>query len=99
MQGRELFILVGSAQSVDDATRHTGAGRVRRIKMRPMSLFESGDSAGEVSLSGLLQAGECPAAHSSATLSDTTVLLCRGGWPGQRGLPVDEVQQNLRDYL
>ena len=94
-----LFILAGSAQPADDATRHTGAGRVRRIKMRPMSLFESGDSTGEVSLSGLLQGGQCPATHSSATLSDTAVLLCLGGWPGQRGLPVEEVQQNLRDYL
>jgi len=52
---RGLFILAGSAQPADDITRHTGAGRVRRIRMRPMSLFESADSSGEVSLAGLLK--------------------------------------------
>ena len=96
---RGLFILAGSAQPADDATRHTGAGRVRRIRMRPMSLFESGDSTGEVSLRDLLKGAECNAAPSAAALDDVATLVCRGGWPGLAGLPVDEVQQNLRDYL
>ena len=96
---RGLFILAGSAQPADDVTRHTGAGRVRRIRMRPMSLFESSDSTGEVSLAGLLDGAECSAARPSAGLREVAELLCRGGWPGLMDLPIQEVQQSLRDYL
>jgi len=48
------FILAGSAQPTDEETRHTGAGRISRLRMRPMSLFESGTANGEVSLAQLL---------------------------------------------
>ena len=48
------FILTGSARPRDDATRHSGAGRFSVMQMRPMSLFESGDSTGEMSLASLL---------------------------------------------
>jgi uncharacterized protein len=45
--GRGPFILTGSALAADDVTRHTGAGRIARLRMRPMSLFETGGSSGE----------------------------------------------------
>lgn len=93
------FILAGSVQPADDATRHTGAGRVRRIRMRPMSLFESGDSTGEVSLGGLLDGQPASASRPDLGLAEVTRVLCRGGWPGQLGLPLREVQRNLRGYL
>lgn len=48
------FILTGSAVPADDATRHTGAGRFTRLRMRPLSLYESGQSTGEISLQALL---------------------------------------------
>ncbi|MCE2529421.1 MAG: ATP-binding protein [Acidimicrobiia bacterium] len=96
---RGVFILAGSAQPADDITRHTGAGRVRRIRMRPMSLFESADSSGEVSLTGLLKGESCRAGASKAGIRGVANVLCRGGWPGQIGLQLPEVQQNLRDYL
>lgn len=96
---RGLFILAGSAQPVDDITRHTGAGRVRRIRMRPMSLFESSDSSGEVSVASLFAGQDCNAARPETGLRDIAALVCRGGWPGQMGLPLAEIQQNLRDYL
>ena len=96
---RGLFILAGSAQPADDVTRHTGAGRLRRIRMRPMSLFESGDSSGEVSLAGLLAGAPCAPARPGPGLRDVAALVCRGGWPGQLDLPLPEVQQNLRGYL
>ena len=96
---RGLFILAGSAQPADDATRHTGAGRMRRIRMRPMSLFESGDSSGEVSLADLLADAPGQATRPAAGLRDVAAMLCRGGWPGQLDLPLPEVQQNLRGYL
>ena len=53
-EGKGLFILTGSATPTDDASRHSGAGRFSVMKMRPMSLFESGHSNGEMSLSSLL---------------------------------------------
>ena len=96
---RGLFILAGSAKPVDDITRHTGAGRMRRIRMRPMSLFESSESSGEVSVASLFAGQDCNAARPEAGLSDIAALVCRGGWPAQMGLPLSEVQQNLRDYL
>ena len=96
---RGLFILAGSSQPADDITRHTGAGRARRVRMRPMSLFESSASSGEVSLEGLLEGEGCRAVPAQAGLKGIAELLCRGGWPGQIELPLPEVQQNLRDYL
>ena len=72
---------------------------MRRIRMRPMSLFESGDSSGEISLARLLDGDACSAARSEAGLRDVAAMLCRGGWPGQLDLPLREVQQNLRHYL
>ncbi len=96
---RGLFVLAGSAQPADDATRHTGVGRARRIQMRPMCLFESGDSSAEISLSGLLDGAECSAGRTDGGLDAVAEVLCRGGWPGQLDLPLPEVQQNLRDYL
>lgn len=93
------FILAGSAQPADDATRHTGAGRVRRIRMRPMSLFESGDSTGEVSLGVLLEGQPASASRPHSGLAEVTRMLCRGGWPGQVELPLPEIQRNLRGYL
>ena len=59
--GPGRFILTGSAVPADDTTRHSGAGRIRRVRMRPMSLFESGESTGEVSLGTLLDGGACTA--------------------------------------
>jgi len=93
------FILAGSAAPADDATRHTGAGRFGRLRMRPMSLFESGASNGAVSLAGLF-AGE--ATHSSdpgLAVPDLAEEIVRGGWPGLRRLSVAQAGQRVGDYL
>lgn len=75
------FILTGSATPSNDARRHSGAGRFARLTMRPMSLFESGDSSGEMSLSALLD-GQRPAANATdATVPRYAELVVRGGWP------------------
>lgn len=65
MQAPCRFILTGSADPADDTTRHSGAGRVVRVRMRPMSLYETGDSSGAVSLSALLGGGVCSAGRAS----------------------------------
>ncbi len=78
---RGQFILTGSADPPDDITRHSGAGRIVRVRMRPMSLHESGESDGTVSLEALLDGRECAAADPGFSLGDVFELACRGGWP------------------
>ncbi|WP_419947026.1 AAA family ATPase [Candidatus Poriferisodalis sp.] len=86
-EGRDVgcFILTGSAQPADDVTLHSGAGRVSRVRMRPMSLAESGESDGSVSLGSLLDGGQCEAAASEMSVPDMAEVLCRGGWPRNLG--------------
>ncbi|HVA51946.1 MAG TPA: DUF4143 domain-containing protein [Acidimicrobiales bacterium] len=93
------FILTGSAAPSDDVTRHTGAGRVARVRLRPMTLFEMGRSFGEVSLGDLLD-GQVPSpANSNFTISEIAEFICTGGWPVIHNLPVADAQQALGNYL
>lgn len=93
------FILTGSAVPPDDATRHTGAGRITRMRMRPMSLFELGRSSGDVSLAALLSGSPAHATDVGLRVSDLADLVARGGWPGFRDRSLDDALQALRDYL
>ena len=93
------FILTGSADPPDDATRHSGAGRVVRVRMRPMSLFESGESSGSVSLRGLLASEPASGPAPPLGLADIADLACRGGWPGLLGDEPAAAQRLLRGYL
>ena len=93
------FILTGSADPADDATRHSGAGRVVRVRMRPMSLFESGESSGSVSLRGLLASEPASGPAPPLGLADIADLACRGGWPGLLGDEPAAAQLQLRGYL
>lgn len=92
------FILTGSAVPEDDVRRHTGAGRFARLVMRPMSLYESGDSSGAISLKGLL-AGERSTAAATLTVPDVAELVVRGGWPLNLNIPIDAAAQANVDYL
>lgn len=75
------FILTGSSvPSIFDDTMHTGTGRIARMKMRPMSLFESKDSAGSVSL-GEIFSGKDIFASDNHSIDDIAYFICRGGWP------------------
>lgn len=76
------FILTGSAVPFDQSQiTHTGTGRFSWIKMRPMSLLESGESSGEVKLSDLFKSPEKIYAKNNLSLKDISFLICRGGWP------------------
>ena len=97
--GAGRFILTGSAVPPDDTTRHTGAGRVSRMPMRPMSLFESGHSTAEMSLGAMLRAEPVPARQSRTTVADLVELVCRGGWPGTVDAAINDAQRFVRDYL
>ncbi|MFU8802599.1 MAG: ATP-binding protein [Bradymonadaceae bacterium] len=93
------FILTGSAVPADDITRHTGAGRLTRLRMRPMSLFESGYGTGTFSLKGLLEgeAFQCP--DPGLTITTISEQIAVGGWPGQLNLTVEQSLRAVRGYL
>ncbi len=76
------FILTGSAvPAKTDLINHSGAGRFAWLTMRPMSLYESGESTGHVGLSTLFSSPEQIMGTSKLTLEDIAFLICRGGWP------------------
>ncbi|MCL2380948.1 MAG: DUF4143 domain-containing protein [Treponema sp.] len=80
-QGHGLFILTGSAKPVEDKKRHSGLGRMRKMVMQTMSLWESQESSGEVSLGELFQGKGRISGKNSHRLKDIAYLVCRGGWP------------------
>lgn len=78
------YILTGSSTPVDKSEiHHSGAGRIVAVKMRPMSLFESGESKGSVSLLELFEGKPLTTfdENEKFTLEDVAFLTCRGGWP------------------
>lgn len=76
------FILTGSAVPPDTSEiSHTGIGRITTLLMRPMTLFESGDSDGSVSLRALFSKEKEIYGMSDHSLQDIAFLICRGGWP------------------
>lgn len=76
-----LFLLTGSSVPNRHGVMHSGTGRIARLPMRPMSLLESGDSSGEVSLSGILDNRIEPRSTGEVSLSDLVFFILRGGWP------------------
>lgn len=96
---RGTFVLTGSAVPADDATRHTGAARISRLRMRPMSLYEAGLSTGDVSLLALVQGAATQAGDPGLTLPDLIDEVCRGGWPGFRHLGLTQARRAVREYL
>ncbi len=93
------FILAGSATPADDLTRHTGAGRFSRLRLRPMSLAESGISSGVAALRGLLSGETAQTPDPGLTVGDLAEEIARGGWPGFRDIPLEPGLQRVRDYL
>jgi uncharacterized protein len=93
------FILTGSSVPHDDVTRHAGAGRFSTLRMRPMTLFESGHTSGAISLAGLF--GGLPARNPDPglTLHDLADRITVGGWPAQQGRTVVAAARAARDYL
>jgi uncharacterized protein len=76
------FILTGSAIPADDITRHSGAGRLTRLRMRPMSLYEKGRSTGRISLGRLLGGSHESSPEAKLTIPEIADVVSIGGWPG-----------------
>ena len=93
-----MRILTGSSTPQKDEVSHSGAGPIGRIHMHPMTLQESGESTGEVSLSalfdGVFSPGSC-----AADIQGMTLATCRGGWPEVVGASAEDAQVIVRSYL
>ena len=95
------FILTGSAvPPVTDEIFHSGTGRFAWIKMRPMTLFESGESSGEVSLKEMFNQPEKLLAENKVkNIDKLAFLICRGGWPGAIDMEEDIALEQAFDYF
>ncbi len=95
-----LYILTGSSVPADmNEVIHSGTGRIGWLRMRPMSLWESGDSNGAVSLADLFTTPEQIAGISSLTLEDIAFLTCRGGWPLAVSMDKEIALDQAFDYI
>lgn len=98
-QKKGQFILTGSATPNDEQKIHSGAGRFGRLHMRTMSLFESGDSTGAVSLKSLFDGVWPEVATGEVDLKHLIDLVVRGGWPGALGLSAEQASAIASSYL
>lgn len=95
------FILTGSAvpdRNAEKEREHSGVGRFAWLTMRPMSLYESGESNGTVSLAELFSAPQKLLERNKLKLQDVAFLICRGGWPMSVGLPEEAALEQAFDY-
>ena len=93
------FIFTGSYSRADAVTRHSGAGRLMRIRLRPMSLHELGHATGQISVAGLLAREAAAALAPQIDARRLAELICRGGWPRHVGLAAEACQDLLAAYL
>lgn len=95
------FILTGSAvpdKTTEKERQHSGTGRFAWLTMRPMTLFESGESNGSVSLEQLFSTPKKILEKNHLNLQDIVFLICRGGWPMAVGLPEEAALEQAFDY-
>lgn len=93
------YILTGSASSSENKPKHTGTGRIVNILMRPMSLYESKDSIGSVSLQELFDKNVDISGVSKLALEDIAFLCAKGGWPAGLEFSGEDSYAISRDYL
>ena len=92
------YILTGSAKPSEGQIMHTGTGRISRVLMRPMSLFESGESTGEVSFNDILE-GKDISGVSNLSLEDIASIIVRGGWPASIEVKSDAKYRFAQEYV
>ena len=98
-QVKGQYILTGSSHPVEEARLHSGAGRISRMRMRPMSSVESGFSTGEVSLESLLSSEGPEPVDKSPDLDGVIGAIVRGGWPTAQDVSLDDARAQMRDYV
>lgn len=93
------FILTGSSVPVDESKRmHSGNGRYGWINMRPMSLWESGESSGSISIGDLFAGQDIDPLKNNIDLEQIAFLVCRGGWPQSTFMDGEVALDQARDY-
>jgi predicted AAA+ superfamily ATPase len=97
--GKGQYILTGSATPNHKGILHSGAGRIAKLRMRTMSLHESGDSSGIISLESLCHGELTPAMTGDVALGRIIELIVRGGWPGSILLPIEQARLLPAEYL
>ena len=93
------FLLTGSSAPRPRATSHSGTGRITKLRMRTMSLYESGESDGTVSLRSLFDGGFEDHLVKSLDVMTLSYLIIRGGWPGLIGCSERIAMRNAADYI
>lgn len=93
------FILTGSFTPNHKGIMHSGAGRIGKIKMFPMSLYESGDSTGDVSLKEICNGKITNKLTKEIKLKQIIEYILRGGWPGSIGQPLDQAILIPKQYV
>lgn len=93
------FILTGSSTPKKKDRVHSGAGRIGKLRMRTMSLYESGDSSGKISLKELCEGMMKPAITGEVSLKKLADYIVRGGFPGAIGLPTENAQLISESYI
>ena len=96
---RGKYILTGSATPVTKDIHHSGAGRIARMKMYTMSLYESGDSSGEISLQDLFKNNVKDKLTGKPNLKKLIYYIIRGGWPQSLGMKEDESLELTQNYI
>lgn len=101
MGKKKLFILTGSSTHNKLNTMHTGTGRIHTMKMYPMSLYETGESSGKISLQDLFDKKiKVNGLKSNLSFEDLAKAICRGGWPSTLNLKKYENQIEIpKDYV
>ena len=92
------YILTGSAKPSEGETMHTGTGRISRVTMRPMSLYESGESTGEISFQDILE-GKDISGVSNISLEELASIIVRGGWPASIEIKSDAKYRFAKEYV
>ena len=94
-----IYVLTGSSTPIYKGIYHSGAGRIGRMRMRTMSLYESGDSDGSVTLSSIFDGTFSGTDPKEVSLERLIYLTVRGGWPGNIWIEAHNAEESVRNYL
>ena len=94
-----LYILTGSSTPNHKGIMHSGAGRIAKLRMRPMSLYESKDSDGSISLEKLCNEEFTPRIYDDVDINNLANLIIRGGWPGSINIPAAKSHLLPKEYI
>lgn len=93
------FILTGSSTPKRKGVLHSGVGRIGKLRMRPMTLFEAGRSSGAVSLAELCEGKLTPKLTGDANIYNLIDCIIRGGWPGNQDAPIESAGILPKEYI